>query len=82
MFVNGSRTVKGRPDGLSDKEAHGVNETIFVAGEAVVDSFRERHEVTLFDVDANPTIVQVAHVKVATAAQDVTDLFGVVNVLG
>jgi hypothetical protein len=74
-------TVEGRPDRLSHEETHRVSQATFIAREAMVDTFRKCHEITLFDMDANPAILQITNVEKATSTQDVTNFFGVVNVL-
>ena len=58
-----------------------MNKAVFVARKAVVDSFRERHEIALFNVDAHPTLLQITNVKEAASSQDVANFFRVVNVL-
>jgi hypothetical protein len=75
------RTIKGRPNGLPNKETHRMNETIFIASETVVNAFWQSHEVSLLDVNANPLVIQVADIKVSGSAENVTNLFRVVNVL-
>jgi hypothetical protein len=58
-----------------------MNETIFIASEAVVNAFGQSHEVSLFDVHAHPLIFQGADIKVSGSSKNVTNLFRVVNVL-
>ena len=57
-------SVKGRPDRLPLEEAHGMNEALLVAGEAMVNALGERHEVAGLDVDADPLVIQITNVKV------------------
>jgi hypothetical protein len=48
----------------------------------VVHARGEDDEVTLDDVDPQPSVALVTHVKVAAAVKDETDLLVVVDVLG
>jgi hypothetical protein len=73
--------VERSPHRLPNEEAHGVNEAVVIARESVVDAFGEGHEVPLLDLDPDPAIVLVAHIKVPAAPETVSDLFSVVNVL-
>jgi hypothetical protein len=74
-------TIKWRPNGLPNKETHRMNETIFIASETVVNAFGQSHEISLFDVNANPLVLQVADIKVSRPSDNVTNLFRIVNVL-
>mmetsp|Transcript_18685 Transcript_18685/g.40670 ORF Transcript_18685/g.40670 Transcript_18685/m.40670 type:complete len:269 (-) Transcript_18685:20-826(-) len=78
MILLGS--VEGSPNGLSNEQAHGLDEISFVAGKAVVASFRQGHEVTLLDPDADPFVFLVANVKVSASVYNVANFFGVVDV--
>lgn len=73
-------SVEGSPDGLSNKETHGLDVIGFVAGESMVASLGKGHEISLFDPDANPLVLLIANVKVSRSIQYVTNFFGVVNV--
>ena len=75
------RAIKGRPDGLPRKETHHVNEIPFVTRKTMIDAFRERHEIALFDVDAHPTIFQITNIKETASVQDVSNFLRIVNVL-
>jgi hypothetical protein len=74
-------TIKGRPNGLPDKETHRMNETILIARETVVNTFGQRHEVSLLNVHANPLVLQGANIKVSRSSDNITNFFRVVNVL-
>ena len=73
-------TVEGSPDGLSDKETHRLDVIGLVAGESVVASLGQSHEVALLDPDADPLLFLVANVEISRPVYDVTDFFRVVDV--
>jgi hypothetical protein len=73
-------TVERSPDGLSDKETHRLDEIGFVAGESVVASLGQGHEIALLDPDADPLVLLVANVEISRTIYDVTDFFRVVDV--
>ena len=73
------RAIKWSPNGLALEETHSMNQAIRIASESMIDAFRKRHQVALFHMNSNPLVVKVAHVKVATAAQNEANLFGIVD---
>lgn len=73
--------IKGRPDGLAHKKTHHVNEIPFITRKTMIDAFRKRHEVALFDVNAHPAIFQITNIKEAASVQDVANFFRIVDVL-
>jgi hypothetical protein len=75
------RTIKGRPNGLPNEETHRMNEAIFIARETVINAFGQSHEVSLLDMNANPLILQITNIKVSRSSDNVTNFFGIVNVL-
>jgi hypothetical protein len=75
------RTIKGRPNGLPNEETHRMNEAIFIARETVINAFGQSHEVSLLDMNANPLVLQIANIKVSRSSDNVTNFFGIVNVL-
>ena len=78
MFLLGP--VERSPHGRPDKQSHGLDVIRFVTRESMVTSFRQCHQIALFDVNANPLVLLVTDVKVSTAIDNVTDFFGVVDV--
>lgn len=73
-------TIEGCPNGLSLKETHGMAQSTAVARETVVNTLGQSHQISLFDVNADPLIVQVADIKISTSSQDVANFFGIMNV--
>jgi hypothetical protein len=57
------RTVEWCPHGLSDEKTHSMNYAFFVACEPMINALWECHEITLFDMNPNPFVFQVADVK-------------------
>ena len=72
--------IEGSPHRLADKQSHGLDVIRFVAGESMVTSLRQGHEIALFDVDADPFVVLVANVEISTPIKNVSDFFRVVDV--
>ena len=60
-----ARAVNWSPNRNAFEETHGVDVFGAVAGESVVDALWKCHEVTCFDVDADPFVLLVTHIEVA-----------------
>ncbi len=79
--VRGLLPVVRGPDGLVDKEPHGLDVFLVVEGEPVVDAGGKDDQVPLEDVDPQPLVGLVPHVKVPGPVQNEPDLLVVVDVL-
>jgi hypothetical protein len=47
----------------------------------MVDTLGKGHEIALFDVNADPTILYIPHIEISAAPQNVANFFRIVNVL-
>mmetsp|Transcript_22955 Transcript_22955/g.56559 ORF Transcript_22955/g.56559 Transcript_22955/m.56559 type:complete len:218 (-) Transcript_22955:51-704(-) len=74
-------TVEWSPDRLSLEETHGLDEIGLVTSETMVDSLGKSHQISLLDVDTNPLVIGVTNIEKAGSVKNVTDFFGIVNML-
>jgi hypothetical protein len=61
------------PDRYAFEKAQSLDIIFVVKCESVVDALRKNNQIVLFDLDANPSVLAVSHVKVSRPVQTVTN---------
>ena len=57
-----------------------MNTIILIHSKPMINPLRQSHQIPRLDMDTNPLILFVAHVKESGSSEDITDFFCVVNV--